>query len=105
MFGKSSGNHMRVGSTTLVAKSTEVGGDIHFSGNLEIEGTVRGNIIADADSNASMRVLHKGKVIGQIRVPSVVINGGIEGDVYASKHLELAAKAHVIGNVYYHCYL
>jgi cytoskeletal protein CcmA (bactofilin family) len=26
----------------------------------------------------------------------------VEGDVYSSEHIELAAKARVIGNVYYH---
>ncbi len=26
----------------------------------------------------------------------------MEGDVYSSEHIELAAKARVVGNVYYH---
>ena len=39
---------------------------------------------------------------GEIKVPSVIINGLVEGDVHSTQHLELAAKARVIGNVYYH---
>jgi cytoskeletal protein CcmA (bactofilin family) len=32
----------------------------------------------------------------------IVINGLVEGDVYSSNHIELAAKARVSGNVHYH---
>lgn len=101
MFGKSN-NHFHVGATTLIAKGTEIKGDLHFSGNLEIEGLIRGNIVAEDASNASVRVLHKGKVIGEIKAPTVVINGEVEGDVRSTKHLELASKATIQGNVYYH---
>lgn len=101
MFGKSN-NHFHVGATTLIARGTEIKGDIHFSGNLEIEGTVKGNIIAEKGSSAAVRVLHKGRVRGEIQAPTVVINGEVEGDVRSSKHLELAAKAAIQGNVYYH---
>ena len=90
-----------VGSTTLISKATEVVGDIHFSGNLEVEGRVRGNIFADGDSDARVRVMEKGLVEGEISVPTVVINGNVNGDVHSSKHVELAAKAVVQGNVHY----
>lgn len=90
------------GSITLISKATEVVGDILFSGSLEIEGRVKGNIIAEKGSDAKVRVQDKGFVEGEIRVPSVVINGHINGDVYSNKHVELAAKAVVQGNVHYH---
>ena len=35
-------------------------------------------------------------------MPSVIVNGLVEGDVHSTQHLELAAKARVVGNVYYH---
>ena len=34
------------GSTTLVSSDTVIVGDVHFSGNLDVEGLVQGNIIA-----------------------------------------------------------
>ena len=88
--------------TTLISKATEVTGDIHFSGVLEVEGKVRGNIYADEDSSAEVRIRESGLVQGEIKVPSVIINGLVEGDVHSTQHLELAAKARVVGNVYYH---
>ncbi|GAA5315702.1 MAG: polymer-forming cytoskeletal protein [Candidatus Pelagadaptatus aseana] len=89
------------GSTTLISKTTEVVGDIHFTGNLEVEGRVRGNIFAEDGSDARVRIVDKGLVEGQIKVPTVVINGTVNGDVHSSKHIELAAKAAVSGNVHY----
>lgn len=90
------GNH-----TTLIARQTEVSGDLHFRGNLVIEGKVRGNISAHSDSDARLQIIDGGVVEGEIRVPHVVINGNVKGDVYAARHLELASKAMVEGNVHY----
>ena len=89
------------GSTTLVARGATVVGDVHFVGNLDVEGVVQGNIIAEEGKDALVRVIEKGRVEGEIRAPSVVVNGTVEGDVYSSKHLELAARGRVQGNVHY----
>ena len=88
-------------TTTLVSKNTEVVGDIKFCGSLDIEGVVRGNIIAQSGKDAVVRIVDKGRVEGEIRAPSVIINGEIQGDVYSTKHLELSSKARVRGNVHY----
>lgn len=88
-------------STTLISKNTEVVGDIHFSGTLHIEGTLRGNIFVTDGNDAHLEVAENGKVEGQITVPTVRINGRVAGDIHASKHVELAAKAEVDGNVHY----
>ena len=88
-------------NTTLISRDTEVAGDIKFSGNLDIEGVVRGNITAASGKDAVVRIVDKGRVEGEVRAPSVIINGAIVGDVYSAKHLELAAKAKVQGNVHY----
>lgn len=93
-FGASAG-------TTLVATDTIIVGDIHFAGSLDIEGVVQGNIIAEEGKDALVRIIEKGRVEGEIRAPSVIVNGTVEGDVYSSKHLELAARGRVHGNVHY----
>ncbi|MAM70133.1 MAG: cell shape determination protein CcmA [Gammaproteobacteria bacterium] len=87
--------------TTLISKSTEIIGDLNFSGTLEVEGKIKGNIYANPDAPAEIRIRENGFVQGEIKVPSIIINGMVEGDVYSSDHIELAAKARVVGNVYY----
>ena len=83
---------------TLIAANTEITGDVAFVNQLYINGVVRGNILASADSDATVIISEEGSVVGEIRVPNVVVNGKVEGDVYASTRLELAAKAEVKGN-------
>lgn len=87
--------------TTLISKSTEVTGDIKFTGSLVVEGTVTGNIVCEEGSAAKLQIFDSGFICGEIRVPTVVINGRVQGDVYASEHVELAAHAVVDGTVHY----
>lgn len=89
------------GSTTLISGTTELMGDIKFTGNLEVEGRIRGNIYAEEGTDARVRIMEKGLVEGEICAPTVIINGTVQGDVHSSKHVELAAKATVTGNVNY----
>jgi len=102
MFGSKDDKYASAADAhTLVSRTTEVVGDIHFSGELIIEGKVKGNIYAEDDSKALIRVAEKGSVEGEICVPSAVVNGLVQGDVRSATHIELAAKAVVVGNVYY----
>lgn len=85
---------------TLIAPSAEIRGDVQFAGGLHVLGTVVGNISV-SDEGGRLVIGESGKVQGEIRVPKIVINGRVEGDVHASEHLELAEKAVIEGNVYY----
>ncbi|MAL99982.1 MAG: cell shape determination protein CcmA [Alteromonadaceae bacterium] len=86
---------------TLISSTTSVRGDIHFSGGLHIDGRVEGNLIAEDNSDAVLRVSEVGEVTGDIIAPHVIINGTVNGDLYAAQHLELAEKAAINGSVYY----
>lgn len=86
---------------TLIAANTSITGDVKFENQLYINGHVAGNVLADAGSEATVIVSEEGSVAGEIRVPNVVVNGKVEGNVFASNRVELAAKAAVKGNVYY----
>lgn len=86
---------------TLVSSRTTVEGDVHFSGGLHVDGTIRGRVVAEEGGDAVLRVSEVGSVEGDIVAPHVIVNGTVHGDVYASTHLELAEKASIHGNVYY----
>ena len=98
---KAGTNNFGNGTTTLIAEGTEISGEVRFHGNLEIEGTVIGNVVALDDDKARVRVLQSGRVQGEIQAPLVVVNGLVEGDLVVSQQLELAARAVVEGNVHY----
>ncbi len=86
---------------TLIAANTEVTGDVKFDGQLYVSGRVNGNILASEGGEATVVVSEEGFVSGEIRVPNVVINGTVEGDISASERIELACKARVKGSVFY----
>ncbi len=103
MFGTKTGNNagaFPVGSTTLIAAETELQGTLVFTGHLEIEGKIFGNVVSD-DENARVRVLPGGSVEGEIRAANVVINGRVKGNIYAGTKAQLIAQARVEGNVHY----
>ena len=86
---------------TLVGRHSKIVGDIRYSGGLHIEGTVEGNIMAEHEDKGVVIVSELGVVEGEIRAPSIIINGTVHGDVYATGTIELAAGAKINGNVYY----
>ncbi|MGV8837138.1 bactofilin family protein [Cellvibrio sp.] len=87
---------------TLISRATKVIGDLHFTGELQLEGKVTGNIIAEDEKDAKVVIADTGVVEGEIRAPVVIVNGKVQGNIYSSKHLELAAKGNVTGTVHYH---
>ncbi len=85
---------------TLISRQTEIQGDVKFSDGMYIEGTIKGNVVAEDDS--SLLILNEnGTIEGEVKVPFVKLNGVVIGDVYVSQHVELMSKARITGNVYY----
>ncbi|MDH5359236.1 MAG: polymer-forming cytoskeletal protein [Gammaproteobacteria bacterium] len=86
---------------TLIGQHTEIRGDVVFSGGLHVDGTVKGNVIAEGGAESVLSLSERGTIEGEVRVPNIMINGAVIGDVYAENHIELAPQARVKGNVYY----
>ena len=85
---------------TLIAPGTKVEGDVHFDNQLFVKGEVRGNVVAEKPE-ATLIVSPEGLVAGEIKAPTVVVNGRVEGDVHATVRLELAAGAQIKGDLFY----
>ncbi|MDC1286907.1 polymer-forming cytoskeletal protein [Gammaproteobacteria bacterium] len=100
MFGKKKGfSAARI--DTLVGKGTLITGDLEFSGGLHVDGTIKGNVVAEEGSTALLILSEFGRIEGEVTVPNMVLNGEIVGDVFGSTRVELAPKARVKGSVYY----
>lgn len=87
---------------TLLSGKTEIHGDVKVTGGLHVDGTVIGNLIADHDSGATIRISETAKIEGFISAPNIIINGLVNGDVQSTDYLELAPKARVNGDVHYY---
>jgi cytoskeletal protein CcmA (bactofilin family) len=86
---------------TLIGQHSRVLGDIRFGGGLHVEGTIKGNVASDGGERATLTVSDRGTIEGEVRVPYIILNGLVRGDVYANEHVELRSNARVDGNVYY----
>lgn len=85
---------------TQIGKGTTIEGDLQFTGGLLIEGVVKGNLTAE-NEQATLILSEQGSIQGEVRVPNMVLNGSIDGDVFATDKVELFEKAQICGDVYY----
>ena len=90
----------RVDFDSLIGKNTALKGDVRFSGGLHVDGKLTGNVYAD-ETSSTLTLSDQGVIEGDVRVPNVILNGTIIGDVHVSQRIELASNARVQGNVYY----
>ena len=86
---------------SLIGIGTKVEGDVTFGGGLRLDGHVKGNVVAEEGKPSTLVLSEQACVDGTIRVSHVVINGTVNGPVYASEYVELQAKSRVTGDVYY----
>ena len=86
---------------TLIGRQTEILGDVRFSGGLHVDGKIKGKVTASGDKTSALSVSETGTIEGDVSVPNIVLNGQVVGDVHAQGKITLAAKARVVGNVYY----
>ncbi len=102
MFGskKKQKELLRATINTLVGKGTSIDGIINFEGGLHIVGTVNGAVLSD-DKESLLIVSEDALIKGDVKVNHLVVNGQIDGNVYASGKVELFDKAHINGDVHY----
>ena len=86
---------------TIIGQNTRLEGDLHFTGGLHVDGHIKGSIIAEAGSESVLTVSEHGSIEGDVRVPTVILNGTVTGDVRSGDRIELSTKAVVHGDVYY----
>ena len=102
MFGKKKENKIRSDRvSTVIGQGTQINGDVIFSGGLHVDGTVKGNVKADDGADAILSVSELGTIEGEVHVPMIILNGAVQGNVFASEQIEMAAKSKVTGDVTY----
>lgn len=88
---------------TLVGDQTKIEGDLTFNGGLHIDGAVHGNVAVetDDDEKSAVTISANGTVVGEVRVPNLILDGTVTGDVFISERVELAEHAKINGNLHY----
>jgi len=99
MFGRRKQTSTRI--DTLLGKTANLNGDLEFSGGLHLDGRINGNVRSSAEDGGALSVSESGFIEGRVEVTNIVMNGTVNGDMYARDRLVLGGKARVNGNVYY----
>ncbi len=99
MFGRRKQTSTRI--DTLLGKAATLQGDLEFAGGLHLDGRVIGNVRSSAEDGGALSVSESGFIEGTVEVTSIVMNGTVNGDMYARERLVLGGKARVNGNVHY----
>jgi cytoskeletal protein CcmA (bactofilin family) len=99
MFGRDKPSAQQI--DTLIGVATRIAGDIEFSGGFHLDGHVKGNVSAPADSASRLSISEGSEIEGSVSVPYVILSGTVKGDITALERIELGATARVTGNVYY----
>ncbi|NOS97239.1 MAG: polymer-forming cytoskeletal protein [Methylotenera sp.] len=86
---------------TLIGADTRIEGNVNFSGGLRVDGAVRGNVTEPNASPSTLILSEHGHIEGAVSASKIVLNGKVIGPVKANVFIELQAKAHITGDVYY----
>lgn len=86
---------------SLIGAGTKIEGNISFAGGLRVDGEIIGNVTAIAEQPSTLVVSEQARIDGEIKVSHLVVNGELNGPVYAAEFLELQSRSRVKGDVHY----
>jgi cytoskeletal protein CcmA (bactofilin family) len=97
MFGKKKQPPIK----SLIAEGTLIEGHLHFNEGMRIDGEVRGDVSVSGEGHSLLVVSETAHITGALRAGHVIVNGKVDGPVYADELLELQPKAQITGDVTY----
>ena len=83
------------GAPTLINEGCKITGMISGAGDYQVSGEVDG----DCEIEGSLTLARNGYWAGTIRADNVVISGQVEGDIVATRMVEIAPSARITGTV------
>ena len=86
---------------SLIGVGTKIEGNVLFSGGLRVDGEIIGNVTASPDQSSTLVLSEHARIDGEIKVSHLVINGAVNGPVYAAEFLELQSHSRIKGDVHY----
>jgi len=86
---------------SLIAAGTTIDGHVHFEEGLRVDGAVNGNVGAEPEAASILVISETAVITGEVRADHIIINGHVNGPVYAVTLLELQPKARIQGDVQY----
>lgn len=83
------------GNRTIFARPTRIEGKVLGSGDIHVEGEIKGSI----NVTGELLVADSGQVEAKVHARNVTVSGHVKGDISATERIELAPSANVEGNM------
>ena len=93
---KSLSNEPATGAATIIGAGTVIKGDIESTGDIRIDGTLLGNVVA----RAKILIGPEGSVDGSVKGKNADILGKVTGQVDIKEVLQLRGKCNVDGDIF-----
>ncbi|MDR1079729.1 MAG: polymer-forming cytoskeletal protein [Deltaproteobacteria bacterium] len=98
MFGSKGSKPGKQEWNAFFASSVEIEGTLRFTGLLNIDGRLKGAIVA----KGMLVTGSQAAIEGDVFVENLILSGTVKGNIYAFGEVHLNQSAKVIGNINYH---
>jgi cytoskeletal protein CcmA (bactofilin family) len=88
-------NEIENHAINLIGTGTAIEGNITSSGDIRIDGNIKGNL----NTKGKVILGNTGKVNGEVHCRNFEIEGSLEGKIFVSDLLSLRAKSKVFGDI------
>jgi cytoskeletal protein CcmA (bactofilin family) len=86
---------------TLIGAATRIEGRMVVNKSIRLDGTIEGSIESPKDNQVTVAIGHTGLVHGDVRAHRVLVNGQVDGNIYAREKCELHETSKVKGDIHY----
>ncbi len=86
---------------TLIGSATRIEGRMVVNKSIRLDGTIEGSIESSKDNQVTVAIGHTGLVHGDVRAHRVLVNGQVDGNIYAREKCELHETSKVKGDIHY----
>lgn len=86
---------------TLIGVATRIEGRMVVNKSIRLDGTIEGLIESASDQHVTVAIGHTGLVQGDLRAHRVLVNGQVDGNIYAREKCELLETSKVKGDIHY----
>jgi cytoskeletal protein CcmA (bactofilin family) len=97
MFGSNKNKPGKQEWNAFFANNVEIEGSLRFTGLLNIDGKLKGAIIAKGMLVTGINA----EIEGDVFVENLILSGSVKGNIYATGEVHLNQSAKVIGNINY----
>ncbi|MEN9930867.1 MAG: hypothetical protein RL604_1114 [Pseudomonadota bacterium] len=86
---------------TLIGAATRIEGRMVVNKSIRLDGTIEGSIESSVETQVTVAIGHTGLVHGDVRAHRVLVNGQVDGNIYAREKCELHETSKVKGDIHY----